>query len=383
MPRYEDLTGKKFGNLTAIRPTDQRIRGHVVWECKCDCGNTTYVSSSALKSGNTTSCGCVKHQKRRKAIAGQRKPYKINDLTGQKFAMLTVIRLTDKREFGSVVWECRCDCGNTTYVTSGALKSGNVKSCGCLKVRTDLTGQRFGSLIVIKPTDKRYDRRMVWECRCDCGNTTYVRGSSLSSGNTTSCGGSKHRRKGKGSDLTGQKFGKLTAIRPTDQRIRGYVVWECKCDCGNTSHITSRRLKNGCAKSCGCLNIRCMDITGQKFGKLTAVRPIEKRYGSCIAWECRCDCGNITYASSTLLKSGKKISCGCVKPKGNRVDITGQKFGRLTAIRPTDKRKNGYILWECKCDCGNTVYVSATKLIIGNTKSCGCSRPHKYDKALD
>jgi hypothetical protein len=58
-----------------------------------------------------------------------------------------------------------------------------------------------------------------------------------------------------------------------------------------------------------------------------------------------------------------------------RKDISGQKFGKLTAIEPTFLRgKEGGILWKCKCDCGNTTYVTAHLLIKGNTKTCGCSR---------
>lgn len=37
---------------------------------------------------------------------------KPKDLTGQKFNMLTVLNITDKRQNGSVVWHCKCDCGN-------------------------------------------------------------------------------------------------------------------------------------------------------------------------------------------------------------------------------------------------------------------------------
>lgn len=57
-----NLVGQRFGRLTAIRPTDERenVTGSVIWECRCDCGNTAFVSSTALTSGNTTSCGCYK-----------------------------------------------------------------------------------------------------------------------------------------------------------------------------------------------------------------------------------------------------------------------------------------------------------------------------------
>lgn len=52
-------------------------------------------------------------------------------------------------------------------------------------------------------------------------------------------------------------------------------------------------------------------------------------------------------------------------------DITGMKFGRLTAIEFAEKR-NGHIYWLCKCECGNFVKVRKYSLVIGKTKSCGC-----------
>lgn len=53
-------------------------------------------------------------------------------------------------------------------------------------------------------------------------------------------------------------------------------------------------------------------------------------------------------------------------------DITGQTFGRLTAIEPTDKRASGYTLWLCQCECGNKKLASVNHLMQGNVKSCGC-----------
>lgn len=62
-------------------------------------------------------------------------------------------------------------------------------------------------------------------------------------------------------------------------------------------------------------------------------------------------------------------------------DIAGQKFGRLTAVRPTGERKRGYVVWECRCDCGNTKSVLRGNLVSGNTKSCGClSRESKRSR---
>lgn len=57
----------------------------------------------------------------------------------------------------------------------------------------------------------------------------------------------------------------------------------------------------------------------------------------------------------------------------NRIDITGQRFGRLVAVR-YDHTDNNRAVWECRCDCGNTVYVSGKLLRSGHTKSCGCGK---------
>lgn len=58
---------------------------------------------------------------------------------------------------------------------------------------------------------------------------------------------------------------------------------------------------------------------------------------------------------------------------GKIKDISGQKFGRLTAIefRGTDK---GNALWLCKCDCGNEIVARGCNLKTGHTQSCGCLR---------
>lgn len=55
-------------------------------------------------------------------------------------------------------------------------------------------------------------------------------------------------------DFCGQRFGKLIAITPTEERIHGKVVWLCQCDCGNTCKVMSTRLASGHTKSCGCYN---------------------------------------------------------------------------------------------------------------------------------
>jgi hypothetical protein len=81
----------------------------------------------------------------------------------------------------------------------------------------DLTGQRFGRLIVLKNTEERDKYNYtLWLCKCDCGKTRVVNGGALKSGNTISCGCYKKEksRDSRTIDLAGKRFGALTAIRP-------------------------------------------------------------------------------------------------------------------------------------------------------------------------
>lgn len=56
---------------------------------------------------------------------------------------------------------------------------------------------------------------------------------------------------------------------------------------------------------------------------------------------------------------------------GKRIDLTGQRFGMLTA-RACVGRRDHKALWQCKCDCGNMTYVVSSVLRAGKTRSCGC-----------
>lgn len=115
----------------------------------------------------------------------------------------------------------------------------------------------------------------------------------------------------------GEKHNKLTAIRFIEKRnYRSY--WLFQCDCGNQKVICGSNVTNGHIKSCGCLasaqsaingRTRLKDLTGKRFGKLTALSYSEEEK----AWLCKCDCGNIKYVTQANLcrKKGSTISCGC------------------------------------------------------------------------
>lgn len=124
MSRIKDIVGERFGKLTVVRylRTDVKPYGHtVIWECKCDCGNIVEVSTNALRSGNTKSCGCLTSE----------------NLVGMKFGRLTVMdRESPKSKKTKGLWVCKCECGNVIKVNTSALKSGNTTSCGCKRKET-------------------------------------------------------------------------------------------------------------------------------------------------------------------------------------------------------------------------------------------------------
>lgn len=182
-------------------------------------------------------------------------------------------------------------------------------------------------------------------------------------------------------DLIGMRFHRLTVVRKTEQRSCGSIVWECRCDCGEPVLASSSALSSGKQKSCGCLRKetgkkKAQDITGMRFGRLTALRPTEKRQSESVVWECQCDCGEIDYAPVIVLRAGKKKSCGCLRGdiyEDNKRDVTGLRFGRLTAICPTDKREaDRSVVWKWRCDCGEDVDKSLNAVSRGLVRSCGC-----------
>lgn len=126
------------------------------------------------------------------------------------------------------------------------------------------------------------------------------------------------------------------------------------------------------------------DLTGQKFGRWTVIKRVENPYGRDSKWLCRCECGNEKAVLGKNLRNGCSKSCGCYKKeisskimaktnKERSLDLTGQKYGLLTPICPTDKRCSSSVVWKCKCDCGNITYVSVDNLRgLHPVRSCGC-----------
>ena len=169
--------------------------------------------------------------------------------------------------------------------------------------RQDLTGKHFGKLTVLE-----YDPgQQKWKCQCDCGNLTYKNTGHLNAGTAKSCGCRQKQ------DLIGKRFGKLVVLEKSGNRRRGHYLWICQCDCGNLCEKPTGELNGGTAMSCGCGWRQPAVHEGDRFGRLTAIRPTEQRSAKAVIWECLCDCGETVFVRTTSLTSGHTISCGCVK----------------------------------------------------------------------
>ena len=129
---------------------------------------------------------------------------------------------------------------------------------------------------------------------------------------------------------------------------------------------------------------KLIDLTGQKFGRLTVLKRNSENLNGKPAWVCQCECGNIKIIRGADLRSGKTLSCGCLQ-KEKREDYINNRgliqpgtiFGYLTVIKDlglkeslSENHKRRYSL--CKCVCGKEIEVQNHVLEAGYKKSCGC-----------
>ncbi len=114
-----------------------------------------------------------------------------------------------------------------------------------------------------------------------------------------------------------------------------------------------------------------LDVSGQRFGKLVAIKPAYSKPGRGVYWECQCDCGNTVVKALSSLKEGYSKTCGCYR---KQFDLTGQQFGRVLVLHiDQEKTSDRYgVWWRCRCDCGREFTTKIDYLRSGNTKSCGC-----------
>lgn len=143
-----DLTENTYGRLTVIGDDGTRTKsGKVLWNCLCECGNTTYVRADHLKNGSVVSCGCLNNEKKHE---------RFKDLTNTETDNFKVIdKAYSKNQ--RIYWNCVCKhCGNHIELQSNQIE--RYSSCGCKHNRS--TKERMAeisdpkSLRTNKPTVK-------------------------------------------------------------------------------------------------------------------------------------------------------------------------------------------------------------------------------------
>lgn len=245
----------------------------------------------------------------------------------------------------------------------------------------DLTGEEINGWKVIEahsPPTNKYQARL-WDCECPYCHELSVKTTSQLNHGVKSCGCQNTRAE----DLTGQRFGMLVVTQRANDYVspqgKHHVQWMCECECGNTTIVSASSLKGGYTKSCGCLQKKVrestpanfIDLTGNQFGELTVLGRViddENKIYRKTQWQCLCSCGKAVIVSGDNLKSGHTTSCG-----HNRADyntLPGRRFGDLEVIEeiPPSGNKRRFL---CKCSCGNFTEVLGTHLVQGATKSCG------------
>ena len=192
MSKAIDMTGWKMwehgvpdSRYTVIRREGLK-NGKPAWlvECSCESHTQKIIRGDALRNGNVKSCGCLAKER-----ASEKNS---KDITNMRFGKLVALHPTTEREKGSVVWECKCDCGNFCKKPAIKLNFGSAQSCGCLHkevISSNLIGKKFGRLLVIEKTEKRdNNRNIIWKCQCDCGNYHEASTRYLTNGHVKSCG---------------------------------------------------------------------------------------------------------------------------------------------------------------------------------------------------
>lgn len=405
-----NLLGKKIGKLLVVEEVE-KVGGHRMFKCLCDCGNEIITRGESLVSGSTKSCGCSRGEFVSKANKA--------DITGQRFGKLVAIkRLNKQTKKSEWIWQCKCDCGNFTEATVELLRKGQKVQCeecfdrylkeeGIQKAQAAMQENTIDGVQVLRYTDNP-----------NKNNTTGYKGVTLNKRRGTytavlTVNKKVHTKTGFKTAADAYYNGRLVLedeyLPPKEKREKLRKEYVEKLDLpvgvrpkyGKTGitfaatyksngkeyqkrfktpeeAIAQRKawIKEHGEPLSG--NKPLEDLSGQRFGRLTVTKFAYKKKGN-YYWECICDCGNVKVVQVSNLKSGSTVSCGCylrdITSERTRADISGERFGKLTAIRPLDKKdKWGELLWELKCDCGNTTTANVNALRKGDKIQCESCR---------
>lgn len=188
-----------------------------------------------------------------------------------------------------------------------------------MPAKIDLLNQRFGKLLVIEETNERKNKSIVWKCKCDCGNIENFSTKELRSDGLIqchACGNSRKPRTNLTENIIGKKFNHLTVLEKTNIRVSGKIKYKCQCDCEKKSivYVSRTDLINGSTKSCGCTKrkYKIDDIISNK--KIIGYVGSKNNNGH-YYYKVKCLlCGREYEALGQTLE--KTIGCGCQKSIG-------------------------------------------------------------------
>ena len=192
---------------------------------------------------------------------------------------------------------------------------------------------------------------------------------------------------GRAKNLTNNIYGDYKVLYRTkgpDGDNKAY--WLCQCQLCNKYIIKPGSTLIHGVNECECHN----DLTGKIFGRWTVMYQTKERTKNrTIIWHCKCECGNEKDVDAYTLKSGQSKSCGCLQKElliknggQNKIDLTGQRFGKLVALYGIYGNSNNHSEWHCKCDCGNECDIDTGNLRQGFTQSCGCTHSKEEENII-
>jgi 5-methylcytosine-specific restriction endonuclease McrA len=117
------------------------------------------------------------------------------------------------------------------------------------------------------------------------------------------------------------------------------------------------------------------DLTGQVFGRLTVIGFSHTNNKRLSYWKVTCSCGAQKVVRGASLIAGEIRSCGCLQKESTikqRLDLTGEVFGRLTVLEFSHINKNRQTMWRVQCSCGNQKIMGGSTIKNGYILSCGC-----------
>lgn len=182
-----ELPGQKVGRLTITDKYIKNDKGEKKYLCHCDCGNEKYILERTLRYGGAESCGCLRKENALKAVSHDLEGKVFGELT-------VLYKAENQRKNGGVWWTCRCSCGNLYDVPGTLLVTGKRTDCGRENHKkayhsADIAGQNFNMLTALYPTEERdYKGSVIWHCRCACGNEVDISYNALMYSNIQSCG---------------------------------------------------------------------------------------------------------------------------------------------------------------------------------------------------